>query len=358
MIRTISVIPFLLISCIANADINTCVPEKAQQYQAPKPYDTVEITNRTYYAIKSLCDYIYKPTPESYEQARLANFAAIELVNKIQSTLPSLQPVSEKLTEYLKQLTNDGQYLLPVTPIIKTAFAKIEFDVSVDDSDNHLLKEMKIDLEKIKKDYDSTTPEAISCFNMIKEDNNCRQAVDATSRVLQAIFMPLRDAPIDRLRSVDIFNKAWDEYFTTAREQTYFDIAATQLLYSVFVEENHEFVGPPNFQVFFMRPNIVVENVGAAVDGDEISEALALELFGINFWQEDSCGFFSCGVSLTLNYADRAGVKSSGYGLMFHIENKYSIGVTKHGDDNGIFVTVDLLKFFQDKKETLKRFRN
>tara|TARA_R110002167_G_scaffold184811_5_gene385353 strand:- start:472 stop:1506 length:1035 start_codon:yes stop_codon:yes gene_type:complete len=160
------------------------------------------------------------------------------------------------------------------------------------------------------------------------------------------------------IRDVVENNRQWKVFLEDAREQTYFDIVATTLIYKVFYKnpEGNDFNLPPNEQYFFMRPNIVIENVRAAADGQELKESIALEVLGVNWWKKDACGFFSCGVSVTLNYADRASLESTGWGFMFHIDNTYSLGVSKYGGDTGVYFTIDLLQLFKDKKATYDNY--
>jgi len=59
------------------------------------------------------------------------------------------------------------------------------------------------------------------------------------------------------------------------------------------------------------------------------------------------------GISIISTYADRAGTKDVGHGLMFHYDHVYSLGVTRHGDDTGVFLSIDLQKLFTDKAAKL-----
>ena len=64
------------------------------------------------------------------------------------------------------------------------------------------------------------------------------------------------------------------------------------------------------------------------------------------------------GIALVTTYSDRATVDSVGHGVMFHIDNDYSVGVTDHGGDTGVFVTIDLLKFIQGKEKRFNAYRS
>ena len=110
-------------------------------------------------------------------------------------------------------------------------------------------------------------------------------------------------------------------------------------------------------QWFALHPSVIIENVSEAVDGQELQESLALELIGFNYWK-DGCFNTACGASLIASYADREGIEGLGWGVMFYADNAYSFGVTKHGNDAGFFINVDLLKLFQDKKKSFQQYKN
>lgn len=89
----------------------------------------------------------------------------------------------------------------------------------------------------------------------------------------------------------------------------------------------------------------------AAIDtqDDSLSPVVYAELIGINklFWDEDRGRLKGgLGASLVAAYTPEA-EKSTSYGVMFHIQNKYSLAVLKNDDDYGVLASVDLINFFQ-----------
>jgi hypothetical protein len=115
-------------------------------------------------------------------------------------------------------------------------------------------------------------------------------------------------------------------------------------------------VGPPKRQWHAIQPGVVIENVSDAEDGENVEYSLAMEWIGINWWEDSIIGI-PLGVSLVSIYADRSTVNDVGHGVMFHFDNKYSVGVSDHDGDTGIFVTMDLLKLFMDKKKNIVTYR-
>lgn len=200
-------------------------------------------------------------------------------------------------------------------------------------------------------------PKAIAepCFN----DLQCRQAINNYMKILGQVYNPLAAATLALTHDfLSIKDKQWTSFIEEARSQTFVDIALTSALYEWrFGKQPNVFSSPPKVQWFALHPSVIIENVNGAIDGDETKESLALEVIGFNYWQ-DACFGFACGASLIINYADRNGIDDTGWGFMFHVDNSYSFGVTKHGGAEGFFITVDLLKLFQDKKSSFSDYKN
>ena len=150
-------------------------------------------------------------------------------------------------------------------------------------------------------------------------------------------------------------SKQWDSYFEGARAQSFVDIAITTLIERSHFKTDH-LVGPPERQWFVLHPNVVVENVEAGPDGENTKLALTIEWIGVNWWRDSVIGM-PFGISLTSLYSDRPEVNDVGHGVSLYFDNKYMIGYANHGGKNGIFVSMDLLKLFEDKTKEAERYR-
>ncbi len=194
---------------------------------------------------------------------------------------------------------------------------------------------------------------AQACFS----SESCWSGFTGYMDILKKVYSPLGSATLVLAEKVlTLKDEQWTQYIEESRSQTLLDIAFTTFAYEFkYSKQPDVFSSPPRVQWFFMHPSVTIENVSNAIDGDESKEALALEVLGFNYWQ-DACFGYACGASLIVNYADRNGIDDRGWGVMFHVENSYSFGVTKHGGETGIFITVDLLKLFQDKKSAFKQY--
>lgn len=190
------------------------------------------------------------------------------------------------------------------------------------------------------------------------KDDMCNSAFLAYMKILKDVYNPLSAKPLKLTYDfLTLKDKEWKTYIEEARSQTFVDITVTSWVYEwKYGKGEHDFRSPPKIQWFALRPNVLIENVSAAVDGDQVKESLALEIIGFNYWQ-DACLGLACGASLIVNYSDRNGVEDRGWGLMFHVDNSYSFGVTKHSGEIGLFMTVDLLKLFQDTKSSFNNYK-
>lgn len=157
-------------------------------------------------------------------------------------------------------------------------------------------------------------------------------------------------------KNIARFDNQWRLYATEARSQTPIELALNSWYFSR--RQDHQgFVGAPDYQIIFLHPSVVMEQVSKADSGSKLKAGIAMEWLGGNWWSwsDDDGGSMKMpfGISIISTYSDRAGTKDLGHGLMLHYDHVYSLGVTRHGDDTGIFLSVDLQKLFTDKASKL-----
>ena len=110
-------------------------------------------------------------------------------------------------------------------------------------------------------------------------------------------------------------------------------------------------VGPPERQWIAMHPDLVHELVPGEMDGNEDGVGISIEWIGVNWWRKASSPLGRpFGLSLVSVYSDRIEVDNVGHGLMFHLDNRFSLGWTRRGDENGFFLSIDLYRAVMDKK--------
>jgi hypothetical protein len=146
----------------------------------------------------------------------------------------------------------------------------------------------------------------------------------------------------------------WDDYLAQSRSQTALELLVNGYFYKK--KEAVNFNPPPNGQLILLHPGLIIEDVSGAADGENTQQALMIEVIGYNWWRQDSW-FIPSGVSYTRIYADRAGVKDWGDGISLHFRSQFTLGYSKHKDEEGVYISVDLLKLFEDKQKVFDEFK-
>lgn len=254
------------------------------------------------------------------------------------------------------------------------AFSSTEFSTGMDTQMQHFAALAEAGIKKGKlpsfvtiEDLNSDDDAVFFHFNdwntqgyAILDDPGCEQSGGASCAVL---FESLHTAieqykkPFSSRSGEDLVRRAgelmseWDRYFEQARAQTLLDAVLTTAMAQDHLAQS-KLVGPMEKQWFVVHPSIVIENISAAADGDELSEAFAIEWIGVNWWDGASSPIgYPFGISLASVYSDRVDVEEVGHGLMLHFGNSLSIGVTDHDGDTGVAVTVDFLSLMAKKKQ-------
>jgi len=198
-------------------------------------------------------------------------------------------------------------------------------------------------IEKCRNKY--TDPRAIgnACEKYV---GSWAQAASAYADLVSAIE-PYHVAQASVKYSAD-----WEEYFSNSRSQTFLDRSLTTVFYRDELKSSM-FQKAPDTQYILLHPGVVMEYVDNAQDGEQLEAAFVIEWIGINRWRGCDLWFVNvpCGASVVSTYSDRAGVDDMSIGLMFHINNHYSLGADVRGGDIGLFVTIDLLKAFENQEE-------
>ena len=161
----------------------------------------------------------------------------------------------------------------------------------------------------------------------------------------------------DTYKILKAYDQSWSDYFNKARSQVLWEHLINSALYRSEITQD-SFVKPPNYQVTFIHPTIALEYSDDAIDGEQYKNALAVEWLGINYWNKDNFLGYPFGISYTRIYSDRPGVDDNRSGWLLHLNNRYSIGYSDDGDFKSIFVSLDLFKLFEDKKQKLDRYRD
>lgn len=195
-------------------------------------------------------------------------------------------------------------------------------------------------------------PDSSRCESILT-NANCYDLLEKLQIALNATNDAVNAHEIAEVsKTIGLYSKQWEQYFEKARSQTFIELSLNTYLYRDELQKN-TFVPPPSYQAILLHPSVVLEHVSADEDGDEFKEALSMEWLGINWWNLK----VPLGVSLVTTISDRNEVDDFGHGVMVHIHNNYSVGVTTHDGETGVLMTIDLLKLFEDKKSNLEKFQ-
>lgn len=197
-----------------------------------------------------------------------------------------------------------------------------------------------------------TFPEDDAACRRVDSGKNCKEVFEDFKGAFNAYrsfydaFVSERNAQL--LRNL---NRDWDRFLEHSKSQTPLEVWLTTLWHRDHFKRDH-IVGPPASQLIALHPQVVYEYVGGADEGSRAEFGMAVEWIGINFWDWK----LPLGLSVASVYTDRAGASDVRTGVMLHIDNRYAVGWGKGGDDEGFYLTLDLLKMVEDKKRTFERY--
>ncbi len=266
---------------------------------------------------------------------------------------PTFEELTRLSNDWQAQLLLESAALIQLVPNLST-YPSILNNSFINDYPVTTVTIKGGDQLSIKKDNTvirSVFRDRNECADAFINAANCREVITNYVSVANLPAEPIKTIQSgNALKQLNLYSTQWQNYYTKARSQTFIDILLNSYINRKDYQKGQP-VSPPSEQWFALHPSIVLEYVDGATDGEQFKEALVVEWFGYNNWDSS----LPLGVSLVTLYSDRASVDDVGHGLMFHVDNNYSIGVTKHDDEAGIFITVDLLKLFEDKQSNYKR---
>ncbi|MDH3448207.1 MAG: hypothetical protein OEO18_08705 [Gammaproteobacteria bacterium] len=152
---------------------------------------------------------------------------------------------------------------------------------------------------------------------------------------------------------IETVETRWDAFLEHSKSQTIWELALNGWLYKD--SESAGFKRPPSGQWILLHPGLVIENVSDATDGDQTQAVLSLDVVGYNNWTREEW-YIPSGISYNVLYSDRPDIKDWGNAVSLHFKSKYILGFSKHGDNEGWFVSIDLLESLKEKKQHLEAY--
>jgi hypothetical protein len=199
-------------------------------------------------------------------------------------------------------------------------------------------------------------PEEQSCGP--GNDQGCKALLEDLAVAVNDYKASYRDLSLQKTRNaLATLSSEWDSFLANARSQTLLDLGLTTFLERKHFDKDY-LVGPPRRQWALLHPSLVIEHASDAPAGDRDKLTGAIEWLGVNWWSDSSPLFgVPFGISVASVYADRPGFESVGHGVMLHVDNKYSLGWASRSGDNSFYLSLDLLKFIEDKQKQFERYK-
>ncbi|WP_290647611.1 hypothetical protein [Aquisalimonas sp.] len=161
-----------------------------------------------------------------------------------------------------------------------------------------------------------------------------------------------------------VHHRQWTAYLTEARSQMPWELAFNAWRYRAardhYCDTPGGMCGAPESQWILLHPGVALEYLQGQESGERVEPALTLELVGYNRWSWRNDGSIGrgLGASLVTTASDRSGKSVLGYGVMFHLNHRISVGVTQRGDETAFFVGYDLWRTAPGRVDPLRdRFR-
>lgn len=184
-------------------------------------------------------------------------------------------------------------------------------------------------------------------------------------RSLTYYSRPIIDAHTSDARRRD---HQWDAYFDEALFQYPWELALNGAWLKKHDPRQEDaqgnklgFLPPPTSQWILLHPNVGMEYVEGAPDGQQFKPLVYIEVFGYNRWRWGGSGEMknALGWSVLASYADRAAIQDLRYGLMMHYHNRFDLGITYNDKDTGVILSIDLAQAVDrvsDKARKVLRF--
>jgi hypothetical protein len=168
------------------------------------------------------------------------------------------------------------------------------------------------------------------------------------------------------LKALAVLDSEWDYYFFKTRSQYVWELAINSWR---FQGKDDVFAPPPSDQLIVVHPGVAFEFVGSSAQQAESYQAtLFAEVIGYNRfkWKPGNDGSPSSlpplGVALVVTYTPDNIGEHVGYGVMFHVYNTLSLGVTQRdtgaGNELTYLLSADLMRLILNPTpEAIAKFR-
>lgn len=179
-----------------------------------------------------------------------------------------------------------------------------------------------------------------------------KEVLRAATLVKGALFVYVR--PIVEQHQKETARRAqmWDAYFTGARSQYPWELLLNGRLMKDTRQEEQGvkfgFRDVPNSQVMFLHPDVAFEYASDEPEGNRFAGLVLVDVVGYNRWKwnDDGSMGLAVGGSFIVTMGDHANMDEVGLGVMLHLANRWSVGMTFSGDHRTVLVSGDVAQLW------------
>ena len=187
------------------------------------------------------------------------------------------------------------------------------------------------------------------------------RVADLARRCVEHVRLEVQDAAFDFAALRD---KQWTVYFDGGIPQWPWELALFNgPLYAYTARTDKGLAPPPTWQLIVVHPDVALEYLDEAPDGDQFKPALSVEIIGADFWSWKKDGEqtgplfgYPVGGGVVANFSDRAGVQDWGFGAVLHINHRFNVGATFPDGHPAFFVSANIGKLFQGLAEKKREY--
>lgn len=255
--------------------------------------------------------------------------------------------LEEKLARALRLVEAELTGSVPQWQIAKPGVWALDLEhLSVQLSDT-----LTLDFQKSYLQQGCARVDSPECPQSFERAVQVLRHLDLVRRSLDYIFRDRELAEV--IMQAKLRRNQWDRYFEQGYPQWPWELWSNGRLYRDQVEKDPGLAEPPSWQLVWLHPDVALEYVDGAEDGDQFKPAVSVEFIGGDWWSWDEQGRqkgpwglpVTLGVGVIGTFSDRAGSEDWGMGGVLRINHSYNVGVTtRSGNDLGIFVSANLSK--------------
>ncbi len=188
-----------------------------------------------------------------------------------------------------------------------------------------------------------------------------REVVRITSLTRAALSVSETPVMIAHLRETSRRARMWDEYFTSARSQYLWEL----MLNGRLMPDSRENVGGvkrgfrnvPTSQLMLLHPTVAMEYSDAEPEGNRFAGVAIIDVIGYNRWgwKPDGTMGFAVGGSVIAAVGDHVNTNDVRWGVMLHLDHRWSVGATFGGDNTAVIVSPDVAQLWSKVSSLRKR---